>query len=46
MNMKDYLKYFEGIITVLSPVHIGNGTEIGKKEYIYQPWDHMVIIPD
>lgn len=44
--MKDYLKYYEGIITVLSPVHIGNGTEIGKKEYIYQPWDHMVIIPD
>lgn len=46
MSMKDYLKYYEGIITVLSPIHVGNGAEIGKKEYIYQPWNHMVIIPD
>lgn len=46
MSMKDYLKCYEGIITVLSPIHVGNGVEIGKKEYIYQPWNHMVIIPD
>lgn len=44
--MQDYLKHYEGTIQVLSPMHIGCGEKIGKKEYIYMPGNHHVIIPD
>lgn len=44
--MSEYLKYYKVKLHVLSPVHIGSGTKIGKKEYIYMPWNHQVIIPD
>ncbi len=44
--MKDYLKHYTLKITALSPIHIGSGQKIGKKIYIYTPWDHKVIIPD
>lgn len=44
--MSDFLKHYEMKITALSPMHIGNGEKIGKKEYIYLPWDNTVIIPD
>lgn len=44
--MKDYLKHYTLKITALSPVHVGSGQKIGKKIYIYTPWDHKVIIPE
>ena len=40
------LKHYVVKIEALSPIHIGSGEKIGKKEYIYLPWDHLVIIPD
>ena len=44
--MKEYLKHYRVKITVLSPIHIGGGKKIGKKEYIYMPWNDRVIVPD
>lgn len=44
--MKDFLQHYNMKISVLSPVHIGSGEKIGKKEYIYLPRTHRVIIPD
>lgn len=44
--MKDFLKHYRVCITVLSPMHIGSGEKIGKKEYIYMPWNHRVLVPD
>lgn len=44
--MSEFLKHYKMKIHVLSPVHIGNGDKIGKKEYIYVPWEHKVIVPD
>lgn len=44
--MQQFLKYYRVKIRVLSPIHIGSGEKIGKKEYIYMPWNHRVIIPD
>ena len=46
MNMNEYLKEYEVKLHALSPIHIGSGIKIGKKEYIYMPWNHQVIIPD
>ena len=45
----EYAAVFEtlsGKIRVLSPIHIGSGEKIKKKEYIYMPWNHRVIIPN
>lgn len=44
--MGDYLKCYEVTIKALAPIHVGSGEKIGKKEYIYLPWNHKVIIPD
>lgn len=44
--MKSFLKHYRIKIHTLSPVFIGNGDKIGKKEYIYLPTDHKIIIPD
>ena len=44
--MKDFLQHYNMKISVLSPVYIGSGETIGKKEYIYLPRTHRVIIPD
>lgn len=44
--MKDFLKHYELKITALSPIHVGSGQKIGKKLYIYTPWNHKVIVPD
>ena len=44
--MNDFLKHYKVKIHVLSPIYIGNGMKIGKKEYIHLPWDRLVIIPD
>lgn len=44
--MKDYLKNYRVIIHTLSPIYVGSGEKIPKKEYIYLSHDHKVIIPD
>ena len=44
--MRDYLKHYRVKISVLSPVYIGSGEKTGKKEHIYMPWNHHVIIPN
>lgn len=44
--MGEFLKSYEMKIHALSPIHIGNGGKIGKKEYIYLPWKRKVIVPD
>lgn len=44
--MKDFLKRYRVTITALSPIHIGMGQMIGKKEYIYLERSNKVIIPD
>lgn len=43
--MNDYLKCYKVKIHALSPIYIGSGEKIGKKEYIYMPWKQRVIIP-
>lgn len=42
----EVLKHYKMKIEALSPIHIGNGVTIGKKEYIRIPWDQLIIIPD
>lgn len=44
--MNDYLKNYKVRIQALSPIHIGSGVKTGKKEYIYTPGNHRVIIPE
>ena len=44
--MNDYLQHYQIKITALSPIHIGNGNLIGKKEYIQKSLRQPVIIPD
>ncbi len=44
--MKDYLKNYKAEIHALSPIHIGCGEKLIKKEYIYLPKTHRVIVPD
>ena len=43
--MKDFLKVYDVTIKVCGPVFIGNGQEINKKEYIFLPRQHKVLIP-
>lgn len=44
--MQEYLKHYELKLTALSPIHIGDGSKIGKKEYFYDRGSKQVIIPD
>lgn len=44
--MREFLKQYEMKITVLSPIHIGSGERIGKKEYIYLQRENTVLVPD
>lgn len=44
--MNEYLKTYRIKIKALSPIHIGSGEKISKKEYIYLPQNHHVLIPD
>lgn len=44
--MQDYLKEYQMRITALSPIYVGNGMKIGKKEYIQQGETAPVIVPD
>lgn len=46
MIVKEYLHHYRMKITALSPVHIGDGTLIGKKEYIQLKFRGPVLIPD
>lgn len=32
--MEEFIKKYEVKIKALSPIHVGNGEKIGKKEYI------------
>ena len=44
--MQENLKKYKMTIQAVSPIFIGSGEKIGKKEYIYMPWNQHVIIPD
>lgn len=44
--MNKFLKHYSMRIVALSPIHIGSGVLIGKKEYINLPWKHKIVIPD
>lgn len=44
--MHDYLEHHRIKITALTPIHIGDGTSVGKKEYIRRRDLKQVIIPD
>ena len=44
--MQEYLKHYRAKLTALSPIHIGDGSQIGKKEYFYNKALKQVIIPD
>ena len=42
--MKDYMKTYEMILTTKAPVFVGDGKEIGKKEYIFLSNNSVGII--
>ena len=44
--MNGFLKCYKVKITALAPIHVGSGQKIGKKEYIYMPWNQNVIVPE
>ncbi len=44
--MQKFLQCYKVKIRALSPIYIGSGEKIGKKEYIYMSDEHRVIIPD
>lgn len=44
--MKDFIRNYKMKIQALSPIHIGSGEKISKKEYINLWMEHKVIIPD
>lgn len=44
--MRNYLKNYQMQITALSPIHIGDGRQMGKKEYIQLRPQGPVLVPD
>ncbi len=44
--MQEYLKHYRLRITALAPIHVGDGSKIGKKEYIQQGLKKPIIVPD
>ena len=44
--MQDYLRHYRLKITALSPIHVGDGTQIGKKEYFRDRARKIVTIPN
>ncbi len=44
--MREYLKHYNLRITALSPIHVGDGGKLGKKEYIQYGNSGPVIVPD
>ena len=45
-SMQAYLKHYQMRITALSPIFVGDGSKLGKKEYIQQGIRKPVIVPD
>lgn len=43
--MSEYLRTYKAVLTVLSPVFIGNGCKISKKEYIFLRNEGKVYVP-
>lgn len=44
--MKDFLKRYQITLKTLTPVHIGSGEELSKKEFIFYKDNKRVLIPD
>ena len=44
--MQSKIKNYELTVTTLSPLHVGSGDRINKKEYIYQKNENKAYIPD
>lgn len=44
--MQYYLKTYKACIRALSPIFVGSGEKLGKKDYIYMPWEQKIIVPD
>lgn len=44
--MQEYLKHYQMRITAMSPIYVGDGNLIGKKEYIRKTPGQPIIIPD
>lgn len=44
--MKDFLKRYQLSLKILTPVHIGSGAELSKKEYIFYSESKKVLIPN
>lgn len=44
--MNNFLKHYRLKIHTLSPVAVGSGEKIGKKEYIYLPAKKRALVPD
>ena len=44
--MQSFLKSYEISMQTSTPVFIGSGDKIGKKEYVYERFENRVLIPD
>ena len=44
--MQEYLKHYQMCITAMSPIYVGDGNLIGKKEYIRKAPGQPIVIPD
>lgn len=44
--MQDFLQHYNMRITAMSPIHVGDGSKIGKKEYIQMGMRKPVVVPD
>ena len=44
--MNSFLKVYNGTLNICGPVFIGDGSEVNKKEYIYNQKDKKVLIPE
>jgi len=44
--MQEYLKHYQMRITAMSPIYVGDGNLIGKKEYIRKAPGQPIVIPD
>lgn len=42
--MNEFLKTYEIVIKTIAPVFVGNGKEIGKKEYVFLPENSIGIV--
>ena len=44
--MQDFLQHYNMRITALSPIHVGDGSKLGKKEYIQMGVRKPVMVPN